>query len=397
MRRTGSNTAYPKVHTVSVVAACSIIFGRDTLRGILRYANLQNNWQVYVDPWEATGRSLDEYPETDGAIYAGGGPAVYDTLLKKSRHMVCCDTAFMPSLTPIVSTDEIMVGEMAGEHLIECGYKHFGFYGATFGYPHTAGGKRLTGFQQVLGAAGMQCDICPLTWPSGAERMTRRHRDGLIDWIKPLPKPIGILCADDTLGFDLAAAAHETAFNVPDEIAIIGVNNDELLCEAASPQLSSVDIDFRRIGYEGAKLLDLMLQGKPLTPSMRRTEVRPLGVRQRVSTSHLAIEDKKLAAAVRYIRDHACDPCGVRDVLDHVPVARRWLERQFTDKVGRTPYEEIIRVRIDHAKRMLLQLDISVDEIASRCGYSATSNFNRSFSKATGTTPAAFRRESRSV
>ncbi len=384
------------IYVVNVVAACSIVFGRDTLRGILKYANLQQDWLIHVDPWDTTGRH-EVYPETDGAIYAGGGDDVYHMLLNRSKHVVCCEASYDQSKSPIVSSDEEAIGKIAADHLLDCGYQHFAYYGVAHGASRNVGNMRYSGFDTELKCRDHSCKfVCPVSWPSGSERMSRSHRRTLIEWLDPLPKPIGIMTSDDTLAFDLAAAIRETKFKVPDDIAIIGVNNDELLCEAASPPLSSVDVDFQRLGYEAAKLLDRMLRGDNISKSQRHIQMSPLGIHQRVSTNQLAIDDKDLAAAIQFIRNHACDPCGVRDVLNHVPVARRWLEREFVEKVGRTPYEEILRVRIDQSKRMLLQLDLSVDEIARRCGYSATSNFNRIFRKVTGQTPAAFRRSCRS-
>lgn len=390
------NKSSRRISVIGVVAACSINYGRDALRGIMRYANLHKDWLVHVDPWDTTGRHIEQFPETDGAIYAGGGDDVYELLLSRSRHMVSCEASHDPARTPVVSPDEPAVGAMAAEHLIDCGYKHFAYYGLYKVAPRNVSNQRCAGFVELLKSKGHECDVCPVPWPTGDERMTRSHRRVLIKWLTPLPKPVGIMCTDDTLAFDLAAAVRETDFKIPDDIAIIGVNNDDLLCESASPPLSSVEVDWQRVGYEGAKLLDLMLRGKSVPKSKRHIQLSPLGIRQRVSTSHLALDDKDLAAAVRFIYDHACDPCGVRDVLEHVPVARRWLERQFVEKIGRTPYEEIMRVRIEQSKRMLVQLDLSVDDIALRCGYTATSNFNRAFRKVTGSTPASFRRRSRS-
>src|SRR5581483_3121436 len=149
---------------------------------------------------------------------------------------------------------------------------------------------------------------------------------------------------------DLAAACREADIAVPEHVAIIGVNNDDLLCESAWPPLSSVEADFSRVGYAAARILDRLLTGESLAPEERVVLVPPLGVVKRQSTSTLAISDPNLAAAVRYVREHACDPCTVGDVLREVPVGRRWLERQFTVQLGRSPHDEIARVRIETAQ-----------------------------------------------
>ena len=130
------------IYVVNVVAACSIVFGRDTLRGILKYANLQQDWLVHVDPWDTTGRH-EEYPETDGAIYAGGGGDVYTMLLNRSKYVVCCEASYDPSDTPIVSSDEVAIGRLAADHLLDCGYQHFAYYGIVHGVIRNVGNMRL--------------------------------------------------------------------------------------------------------------------------------------------------------------------------------------------------------------------------------------------------------------
>jgi LacI family transcriptional regulator len=170
------------------------------------------------------------------------------------------------------------------------------------------------------------------------------------------------------------------------------VNNDDLLCESAWPPLSSVEVDYSRMGYLAARHMDEMLNGKRMKRSQQYVLLPPLEVVQRQSTDVLAVNNADVAEAIRYIREHACRPCTVPDVLNHVPVGRRWLERQFNSTLGRTPHDEIIRVRIDAAQRLLLQPEISLDEIAARCGFSAYQNFIRTFRHVAGITPAAYRR-----
>jgi LacI family transcriptional regulator len=197
---------------------------------------------------------------------------------------------------------------------------------------------------------------------------------------------------DDTHAHDLAEACLEAGIPVPEQVAIVGVNNDDLLCDSAWPPLSSVEADFTRIGYMAARMLDRMLSGETLDATERHVRLPPLGVVQRQSTSTLAIKDENLAEAVRFIREHACDPCSVTDVLREVPVGRRWLERQFVVQLGRTPHDEIARVRIESAQRMLRRPELGLEEIAFRCGFAGLKAFYQAFRKVAGTTPAAYRR-----
>jgi LacI family transcriptional regulator len=223
--------------------------------------------------------------------------------------------------------------------------------------------------------------------------MSHAHRPALIRWLRELPKPAGILALDDTNAHDLAEACLEGDIGVPDHVAIVGVNNDDLLCESAWPPLSSVEADYSRIGFLAARTLDRLFAGEELPPHERLMLLPPLGVVKRQSTSTLAIGDANLADAVRFIREHACDPCTVGDVLRAVPVGRRWLERQCVAQLGRTPHDEIARVRIEAAQRLLLRSELNMLQISSRCGFAELKSFYVAFSKVTGTTPAAYRRK----
>jgi LacI family transcriptional regulator len=202
-----------------------------------------------------------------------------------------------------------------------------------------------------------------------------------------------MLALDDTNAHDLAEACLEANIGVPDHVAIVGVNDDDLLCDSAWPPLSSVNADYSRMGFTAAKLLDGLLAGNALAGAERLVLLPPLGVVQRQSTSVLAVADENLVEAIRFIREHACEPCTVDDVLYKVPVGRRWLERAFATHLGRTPKEEITRVRIETARRFLGQTDLPILEIATRCGYQELKSFYTAFGNVTGTTPAAYRRE----
>jgi LacI family transcriptional regulator len=191
----------------------------------------------------------------------------------------------------------------------------------------------------------------------------------------------------------LSEACQQGDIGVPDQIAILGINNDDLMCELASPPLSSIDAGFSRLGYEAARMLDRMMTGEKLKPHERVVRLPPLGVVQRMSTNKLVVDDPNLSEAIKYICEHACDPCNVKDVLRHVPVSRRSLERQFIQHFGRTPHEEITRVRIERAKRLLVSTRLTINEITDQCGYSGNQNLARTFQKQTGVTPAVYRRQ----
>ena len=383
----GSNDA----PLVGVIVDAASSYGRQVLRGVLNFANLQRRWRLHEE-LRPRREALDHWPDCDGAIFGGGGTHVFEHVRQGSTHTISCSGATDPLVSPVVSLDDLGAGEMAAQHLIDCRLEHFAFYGTVDAGPPHIGQRRLAGFRRGLERSGYACLESPVPYPWDIDRLTHVHWPALIQWLRQLPKPIGIMAAEDGVAHDLAAACQEAGIAVPDQVAIIGVNNDDLLCEGAWPPISSIETDYARMGYQAAVLLDRLLSGEELPPDDRVFRLPPLGVMQRVSTSVLAVKDPSLAEAVRYIREHACDPCSVDDVLREVAVGRRWLERQFAAQLGRTPHEEIVRVRIDNSKRLLLRPEFGVMQVAERCGLSKV-QFMRAFRQLTGTTPAAYRRQ----
>ncbi len=360
-------------------------YGRGVLRGVMRYANLERRWVLYKDLRHSL-ESMARWPKCDGMIVAGTTGAMFDIIRKRYKHCIFCSGRGDPAVSPVVALDDEAAGAMGAEHLMVCRLQRFAFYGATL-LP-----RRFDGYRAKLATHGFECTIVPVELPSEAEWISHAKWPRLIRWLQEVPKPIGIMAGDDTMAHDLAAACLEAGIAVPEQVAIVGVNNDDLLCESAWPPLSSIEADFSRMGYHGAKILDRLFAGDVLSPEERLTRLPPLGVVQRQSTNILAIEDQDLAQAVQFIREHASDPCSVDDVLRHLPVGRRWLERQFLAKLGRTPHDEIVRVRIDKARALLLQPDLGLLEVARRCGYSGMANFHVAFKALVDTTPAAYRR-----
>lgn len=365
-------------------------FGRAVMRGVMRYANLQRRWIIHEELRHIFETPLPDWPECDGAIVAGVAGEAREYAIAHSRHFIHCSGSADPSRSPVVCMDDYAVGTMAAEHLMDCRLEHFGFYGYRSDSPLAC--NRFNGFCDALASRGFTCYEPGLGWTTSVEWQGPRDPEALIDWLQVLPKPVGIMAIDDSAAHELASVCLRANIAVPERVAIIGVNNDDLLCESAWPPLSSVNCDYSRTGYIAASLLDKLLQGQALQDQERIIRLPPLGVIRRQSTDILALDNPDLVEAIRYIREHACDPCTVSDVLRHVPVNRRWLERQFVATLGRTPHDEIMRVRIEVAKRLLLQPELSLPDIAIRCGFAANQNFGRAFLKLIGTTPGAYRR-----
>ena len=389
IERTKSSSK-PQRPLVGVVIDGISAFGRSVLRGTMRFANIRRQWVLHDNLWCLVD-PMQSFPQCEGAIVAGIGGGHFDYIRSHCKHLVSCSGETLHSEFPTVCLDDVATGKMAAQHLLDCRLRQFAFYGYTD--VRQGSQRRHQGFSEGLRARGHSCHVSPIPWPSGNQWLMHDHHPELIRWLNELPKPIGIMAADDAAAHDLTAACLEADIGVPDQVAIIGVNNDDLLCESSWPPISSIDPDYTRIGYQAASILDQLMRGEKLSYEECNIVMPPLQVVQRVSTSVLAVSDPHLANAVRYIREHACDPCNVQDVLKQVPVARRWLERQFMLQLGRSPYQEIQRIRIDAAKRLLQDSNLTLPDIAEHCGFTAVQNFNTAFKQVTKTTPAVYRRQ----
>jgi LacI family transcriptional regulator len=209
------------------------------------------------------------------------------------------------------------------------------------------------------------------------------------EWLASLPRPLAVFAANDLWGFELVQAARERRLHVPEDVAILGVDNDQLICEIAHPPLSSIRLGAERIGREAVALLGRLLRGKP--PEAGLLRVPPLDVVTRHSTDVLAVEDPEVAGALRHIRQHAAEGLSVKQLLTALPVNRRTLERRFVRALGHTPLEEIRRVRFERVKA-LLRADLAIYDVAARCGFASAAYLTTSFLQATGMTPSVYRR-----
>ncbi len=366
-------------------------FGRAIMRGVMRHANLQRRWLLHREFQRHSDIKSFKLPKLDGAIVGGMGLGQISQLEKICPNLVLCTGNLAPSTRNcVVHMDDYATGAMAAEHLMDCRLQHFAFFG--YDPAQRLSTNRFLGFKKTLENRGNTCIDLGLGWPESLDHSNHKYWEHLLHFLKNAPKPIGIMAIDDTAASDLASACLQMNISVPDQVAIVGVNNDDLLCESSWPAISSIEADYSRAGYFAAGLLERILAGERIKASEREIVFQPLGVVKRQSTDILAVDDPNLADAVRYIREHACDPCNVDDVLRAVPVGRRWLERQFMSKIGRSPHDEITRVRVEAAKRLLKQPELSIPDIAARVGSSAVQNFCRTFEQAVGQTPSVYRK-----
>jgi LacI family transcriptional regulator len=275
---------------------------------------------------------------------------------------------------------------MAAGHLLEHGFRHFTYCGD----PRFAWSSvRRDSFYQAVSRAphnGVIVEGCdPPTRGPDAETDPAI----LVHWIRSLPKPIGIFACHDARGAQVVEACRRAGVRVPDEVAVLGVGNDQVLCELSQPGLTSVIPNARRVGWEAARLLQQLLLG--VDPPFATVLVAPAGLATRQSTEREHTQDEHVIQALRYIRHHACEGAGVVEVLKGVPLSRRQLERRFHAATGRTIGSEITGVRLAKVRELLTFSALSLGEIAYQTGFRQAEYLSVVFKRETGHTPSEYR------
>lgn len=378
-----------RLRHVALLIETSRSYGRDVLKGIRRWLSEQGPWSVYLET-----RSLESQAppwlrgwKGDGILVRTGTAALARQVRATSVPVVELRSRRYNPRVPWVGIDNRALGELVAEHLLDRGFRHFGLLALD---SEEFFRERCANFVATLRRRKLSCDV--LQAPSGAEHPARweAQQRGLVRWLRRLPKPAGIMACTDQLGFWLLDACARTGISVPEEIAVVGVENDEALCAMSRPPLSSVALNTERVGYEAARMLDRLMRGR--RPSSPVLHVEPLGVVVRQSSDVIAVEDARLAAALRHLREQAGRGIGVEDVLRAVPVSRSTLERGFRKLLGRSPHEELVRLRLDLARRLLLETDLKLSAVAQRAGFRHVQQFCSSFKKAFGKTAGRYRR-----
>jgi LacI family transcriptional regulator len=280
---------------------------------------------------------------------------------------------------------------LAFGHLRERGYRHFGFCGLPRGQ-HRHLDQRRDDFVRLVEEAGFTCSVFP---PPRRRRTPpwEQEQQQMAGWLEALPRPVGVMACNDERGLQLLDACRRAEVAVPEQAAVISVDNDTVLCSLTTPPLTSIDVNPQRVGYEAAGLLARLMAGEK---KPRDGLFFDLGrVIPRQSTDLLAIDDAEIARAIRFIRAHACEGVLVEDVLAEVCLSRSLLERRFKQVLGRTPKAEILAVQIESAKQLLSETDMRLDAVALKSGFQSAKYFSDAFFAKCGVRPAAFRRARR--
>jgi LacI family transcriptional regulator len=385
-----------RLRRVALVVETAVAPRRRMLNGVARYIHEHEPWQVYLKP-PGVEKSFEDWLRNwrgDGIIAA---VAPLETSIFTDIGIPVVDVVgfLRHAHVPLVHTNDRSVGRLGAEHLVERGFRNLAF----LAYPEMFwSADRRAGFEAVAREHGLACATFDLPWPSagsGGPDSWEQQQARLVEWIRSLPRPVGVMASTDLLGQQFLEACQRAGVIVPEQVAVVGADDDEPVCRICFPPLSSVIINDDQRGYEAAAVLDRLMAGEPRPAGP--VYVEPTGVTARASTDILAIDDEAIVAALRFVRDHACDGIGVDDVVAQVPVSRSVLERRFRRVVGRSINNEIIRVRLNRAVELLAETKLELKQVARKAGFVSTSYMSAVFRERLGRTPGSYRAATRAT
>jgi LacI family transcriptional regulator len=368
----------------------SRMYTRGLLSGIAKYAHLQGLWTFYrpLEYREPRARhallKVLKAMKPDGILMRE--PKEIDQIIKMGIPTV----SFPYSVEVIegvsnVMTNHVMTGEMAAQHFLDRGFQNFAFCGFNDWWWSC---RREQGFCEAVRQAGYEPNVYQL--PRKSRRTWDSELPAIAVWLATLTKPVAVMACNDDRGELIVEACKSAGLHVPDQVAIVGVDNDSEICELCSPPLSSVSLSLEKAGYESARLLDRMIMDPTVNAKI---VIEPSHVVTRQSTDTLSVGDQEVASAIRYIRQQARENINVNNVVDHVSISRRVLEKRFRGILGKSIHDEIRRVRVELIVKMLTETHMTIAEIAHAMNFETVSHLSRYFRMEKGVSPLQFRNQ----
>jgi len=384
-KKSPSNT----VKRVALLLESDMAFDRAVARGVGDFIRSQTGWVILMDPMtKPTMESLQHW-NPDGIITSIHLPGIDEIATLKNIPMVGFGS-YSDELNghlkfPIVTSSQHQIGKVAAQHFINNGMRKFAFCGGDETAPWCR--QRRDGFTEELAKHGYNCEVfkpdfdAPTTMPEAIR--------SLGDWLNTLPKPTGVFVFFDGWARLVLDACVIQKIQVPQKISVLGVDNDRWLCELSQPTLSSVDANARNAGYTATELMSQLLSGGTPPPL---THISPGNVVERDSCSYMDFEDEGVAFALRYIKEHACDPITTADVLKVTNMSNSTAYRKFMKSIGRSIHNEIQRIQMDRVKELLTTTNLNVYEISLTAGFENVRYLTQIFRDQTGKTPTEYRR-----
>lgn len=386
----------PPQRNVAILIDAASGPGWNLLTGIARYVQSHGHWIVSTTSEEIQS-VLSKAPtyQSDGLIAQLDTPGIATIVEHFDAPAVLVEPGFVgaateaePPMLGQIRLDSEAIAYLAVDHLLETGPRSLAFVGTE---SREFSRECEAAFRALAAREGLECHIYYLN--ESAQADWEQQNALLADWLKTLAAPVGLMAWSDICGRRVLRAARMARLYVPDDLAVVGVGNDDLLCSLCDPPLSSVDVAAERCGYEAAALLDRLMVG---TGDRSERVVMPVtSVIARRSTDTFAFEDPDLTAALRYIRSHAHKPIQVQDVLSDICVSRRTLESRFRKWVGHSIYTEIVRTRVKRARRLLVDTDLGLEDVALLSGFRDSVRMSQVFQRVLNMTPGAVRAEAR--
>lgn len=386
----------PKPRRVALLIESSRAYGRECLLGVARYTRTHGPWEILHLERDLDGRLPKQVHEWQpcGLLTRIDSPSFFKAVDALKLPAVDLRGAHRPTLGAIFDTDHVAVAKLAFDHFRDLGFRSYAYCG----YPGVDfSDARKEAFTRFVHEHGFELNAyVPKRRPSGdevhrRESMGELEAPGISDWVRKLPAPTAIFACNDIRGRQVLRACLDVGVRVPDEVAVVGVDDDEVICELSIPPLSSVEPDAERLGFEAAAALDRLLDG---TEAPEETVlIPPRGLRVRLSSETSAIDDVTVSQAVQLIRDRGCEPLRMGDLVKAVGVSRSTLERRFRELLGRSPSAQIEYVRMRRAQTLLLETDYKLSRVAKATGYQSAAQLVNAFKRSFGVTPGAYRSE----
>jgi len=377
---------------VALIIESSVSYGRSILQGIARYMSSHYRWSVYFEQHE-----LGTAPPTwlpfshwDGILCRPTDPALARRFRRMKVPVVDLNDLHEDLKLPWVGSNHRAIGCLGANHFVERGFRNFAFCGFS---NELWAAQRRDGFRAVVEKENPPIPVYESPWRGSAVSRWDLEIQHLGRWLKELPKPIGVMACNDARALHLLDACHQAGILVPEEVAVVGVDNEEIFCELCNPPLSSVAPDAERIGYQAAELLDQLMSGQ--SAPRQRILIEPLRVVTRRSSDTLAIKDRTVAAAIRFINEQALHGCSVTDVVQFVRASRSYLERRFRQHLKRSPQAEIRRVQGSRVKQLLTDTNFTLERISELSGFEHPEYMSVVFKRLYEQTPGQYRKQMR--
>lgn len=360
---------------IVVALNSSYAFGRRAMEGIREYALTRKDWKLqWVHPRD---RQLPDFlTKCDGFIHSEPDGELPAHLRNRNVRVT---GGRGKGVHPAVLTDYLAIGRMGARYLIDCGFQRFGYVGDD---RLEFGRIRGLGFARELAENGFEASLL---------NIAKTGEDQIGHWLREFRPPFAVMAMNDHYAMNLSHLAMELGIAIPEEMAILGVDNDDVICPFGAVPLSSIDPNLFGVGFRAAQMLDELLGGKKVDPTV--LYLPPSRVVERQSVDIFAVEHKEVRKALQYIRENVFEGINVTDVVWQVAMNRRNLEKAFRRHLHKTIHDEIARLRIRKAKELLSESRIPITEIVGECGFTYPSQFANAFRHATGQSPSAYRKQ----